>query len=435
MGALFGPSGWSLRRRDVLRVGGAGLAAALTLSAAQAQEPTRLLVWSWLPDFQMQVDLFMAAHPEIEVELVNAGQGAAQYTALRAALQAGSGLPDVVQIEFQFLESFRQVGALADIGATANAFRDEFPAGTWSQVSDGDAVFAMPQDSGPMAMLYRTDILEANGIAVPTTWAEFAEAAKALHAANPDVFMTDALFSEGAWVTALLWQMGWQPVTREGDTLTIAINDPIAMEFAAYWQDLLDVGVIEAKPAFNTEWYTALDQGRYATWITAGWGPVFLTSFAETSAGQWRAADLPQWDAGTFATSNWGGSTLAVTAASENPEAAALFATWVNTDPEATRLYTTQQFLFPTRSALLSDPAWVDQTFEFYGGQPVNQVFAKSANAVPPFQWSPFQDFLYQSMADELGAAVNGEGTLAEAFDRIQASVVAYATEQGFTVN
>jgi multiple sugar transport system substrate-binding protein len=37
-------------------------------------------------------------------------------------------------------------------------------------------------------------------------------------------------------------------------------------------------------------------------------------------------------------------------------------------------------------------------------------------------------------MTDEFGAAVSGKGTLADAFDRIQDSVVTYAKDQGFTV-
>jgi multiple sugar transport system substrate-binding protein len=61
-------------------------------------------------------------------------------------------------------------------------------------------------------------------------------------------------------------------------------------------------------------------------------------------------------------------------------------------------------------------------------------VFAKSANAVLPFEWSPFQGFMFQSMADEFGASLTGNGTLSDAFDRIQDAVVTYAEEQGFTV-
>ena len=165
-------------------------------------------------------------------------------------------------------------------------------------------------------------------------------------------------------------------------------------------------------------------RGRYATWLTAGWGPVFLTGFAKSSTGKWRAASMPQWEAGKKVSANWGGSTLAAIKNSAHPKEAAELAIWLTTDKKATTLYTTQQFLFPVLNDLLKSPDFVDRPFEFYGGQPVNQVFAELANNVDPsFQWSPFQDYVNQTMGDELGAAANGKGTLAEAFGRAAGSV------------
>jgi multiple sugar transport system substrate-binding protein len=438
MTKIFNPLGRTMQRRDFFKVAGASVAvAALPAFPALSQDKVKVLLWSWVPDLQLEVDMFNAAHPGIQVELVNPGQGDPLYNAVRAGLQAGSGLPDVVQIEFQHLESFRQLDAFADIGQWANPHKAEFPEGTWNQLGKGDVVNAMPQDTGPMAMLYRKDIFDKHGITPPTTWAEFADTAKKLHAADPNVFIADAPFGANAdWVNGLLWQMGWKPVSRDGDKLVININDKIAKDFAAYWQDLITAGVVETKPGFNNEWYTGLDSGRYATWLTAGWGPVFLTSFAKTSAGQWRAADLPQWGASMkFATGAWGGSSLAVLKATQHLPEAAEVAIWLCRDPEATKLYTTKQFFFPTTKALLSSPEWAGNKMDFYGGQAVNEVFAKSANAVVPFEWSPFQSFLYQSMADEFGASIGGKGTLSDAFDRIQDAVVTYAKEQGFTVD
>jgi multiple sugar transport system substrate-binding protein len=423
-----------LDRRRLMQMGGATLAAMALPLRLRAQEAVELTVWSWLPDLQSQIDMFTVANPNVTVKLVNAGQGGAQYTALRAGLEAGSGLPDVVQIEFQMLESFRVADALADIGAAANAKKGEFPASLWSQVSDGDAVYAMPQDSGPMAMLYRDDVFAKHGITPPASWDEFAAAARALHAADPEVFLTNGSFNDGGWINGMLWQAGWQPVRRDGTNLTIAINDDVARKFVALWEPLLAEGVIEAKPAFTNEWYAALDSGRYATWLTAGWGPVFLTSVAKGSSGKWRAADLPQWAGTPFTSGNWGGSTLAVLKTSPHQEAAAALAVFLCADPAATELYTTKQFLFPTRTALLQSAAWAAQPFEFYGGQAVNEVFAKAAGAVPEFEWSPFQDFLYQAMSDEVGAWLNGTGTMMDAFDRLQETVVRFAQDQGFTV-
>jgi multiple sugar transport system substrate-binding protein len=427
----------TIDRRELLKVAGAGIAAAaLPFAPALAQEPVNLVLWSWLPDFQKQVDLFEAAHPNIKVQLVNAGQGGPHYVKLRAALQAGSGLPDVAHMEFQLIRSFAQINALADLGPLgADAVRSQFAAWTLDQASAGGKLLGMPWDSGPIAMLYREDLFEQHKIAVPTTWDEFAEQAIKLHEAAPETFLTDATFSDGGWVNSLLWQAGSRPFEVDGANISIAVNNPIAKKFADYWQKLIDADAVEAKPGFVTEWYTGLDQGRYATWLTAGWGPVFLTGFAKSSAGKWRAAPTPQWEAGKKVSANWGGSTLAALAASQHPKEAAELAIWLTTDKEATTLYTTQQFLFPVLNDLLNSPAFVDRPFEFYGGQPVNQIFVESANNVDPtFQWSPFQDYVNQTMGDELGAAAGGKGTLSEAFDRLQDQFVQYATDQGFTV-
>ena len=436
MTKIFNPLGRTMQRRDFLKVAGASVAVAALPAAVRGADPVKLLsvvVAAGFPACRSTCST--PSHPGIQVELVNAGQGDPDYQAVRAGLQAGSGLPDVAHIEFQFLESFRQVDAFADIGQWANPHKAEFPEGTWTQVAKGDVVNAMPWDSGPMAMLYRKDIFDKHGITPPTTWAEFADAAKKLHAADPNVFLTDALFSNGGWVNGLLWPMGWKPISRDGDKLAININDKISKDFAAYWQDLITAGVVETKPGFNNEWYTGLDSGRYATWLTAGWGPVFLTSFAKTSAGQWRAADLPQWDASKFATGNWGGSTLAVMKATQHLPEAAELAIWLTHQSRSDKALHHQAIPLPLHHRAADERRnSPDSKMDFYGGQEVNKVFAKSANAVTHFEWSPFQDFFYQSMADEFGASISGKGTLSDAFDRIQDAVVTYAKEQGFTV-
>ena len=59
-----------------------------------------------------------------------------------------------------------------------------------------------------MAMLYRKDIFDKHSITPPATWAEFADAAKKLHAADPNVFLTDALFSNGGNVATSRLSLG-----------------------------------------------------------------------------------------------------------------------------------------------------------------------------------------------------------------------------------
>ena len=92
---------------------------------------------------------------------------------------AAGNAPDLGQIEFDAMPNFRVQDGLENIAACEGILEaeDQFVGWTWSQVTFGEenAVYAIPQDTGPMAMFYRADLFEAAGIAIPTTWEEYEE--------------------------------------------------------------------------------------------------------------------------------------------------------------------------------------------------------------------------------------------------------------------
>jgi multiple sugar transport system substrate-binding protein len=403
--------------------------------AAPAKAPVTITFWSWVPKLQDEINLFEKSHPDIKVKLVNAGQGTPEYTKLRTALKAGSGAPDVVQLEFQFMPTFELTGKLVDLAQYgAGAYQKDFVPWTWSQVSQGAHVYSIPQDSGPMALLYRTDIFAKYHLAVPTTWAQYAQEAIALHKANPKIYMTDFSPTQDDQITALLWQAGARPFKVNGTTVTINMNSPEALKVVNYWGGLVKAGAVQTQAEFTTSWYTALSNGTLASWVTAGWGPVFLSGLAAKTSGKWHAAPLPQWTAGAHASGNWGGSSDAVTTQSQHPKEAAEFAIWLNDNPQSAKLFASEQFFFPVTNSVLKDPSF-DSPQPFYGGQKVNGIFAAASNHVDVnFQWSPFQDYVYAQMANDLSAAVNGKTTYTAAMNTLQTTLVSYAKSQGFTV-
>lgn len=426
------------RRRFLQGTAGALVAPAVAglPAMARAQDKVELLFWAWTPDTQTQVDLFQKKYPGITVKLENVGQGPPHYVKLRNAIKAGSGLPDVAQMEFNSIASFRQLGVLADlaphgVGDVGPKFIDW----TWKSVSADGKIYAVPWDSGPMGLLYRADVFDKNGLSVPETWDDYAEQAIKLKEKAPGTFICDFGASDAGWVCAVLWQAGWRPFHLDGTSIKIAINDDVAKKWAAYWQKLIDAKAVDVKPMWTTEWFAGLDAGTYASWVTAAWAPVLMQQSMKKSFGQWRAAPMPQWEKGGKITSNWGGSTFAAFTASQHPKEAALFAQFMGSDPEASKLWSTKQFLFPVLKDLIDDKELMGHGYDFYGGQKVNEIFVVSENQVDPsFEFAPFQDYVNQQLQDEMAAAIAGNGTLAEAFDRVQDTVVAYATDQGFTV-
>lgn len=403
------------------------------------QTPTEITFWTWVPDIQKEVDLFQKKYPAIKVKVVNAGQGEPQYTKLRTALKAGTGAPDAVQIEFQYIPTFSITNSLLDLRPYgADALKDKFVDWTWQQVTGADGqVWGIPQDTGPMGMLYRKDIFDKHGITPPKTWDEFAAAARKLHAADPKVAMTNLAPNQaGVWF-GLLWQAGSKPFATTGaDSVTVKVNDDTAKKLGTYWGDLVKEGAVSADPDFTDQWYQALNRGQYATWLTAAWGPVFLSGSAKSTSGKWRAAPLPQWDASKQVSGNWGGSTTAVVKGTKNPIAAAKLAEFLNTDPEATTLFATKQFLFPATKALLADPAFVNQKPEFYGGQTVNQVFSEISDTVDKeFQWPPFLDQTVNDWDETVGKSFADKSDTGAALDKWQERTTSYAKNQGFKVN
>ncbi len=404
--------------------------------SAASNGPVTLTIWTWLPNADAEIKLFEQTHPNIKVNIVNAGQGGPEYTKLRTALKAGSGAPDVVLIEYQYLPTFILSGKLVDLSQYgANNLKDDFIPWIWHQVSQGSKVYAIPQDSAPMALLYRKDLFDQYHISVPKTWSEYAQAAIQLHKANPSAYLTDFPPGDPSWFNGLLWQAGSRPFKVNGTNISIHLNDAPALKVADYWDSLIKAGAIQTKPDFTTDWYSGLANGTYASWAGAAWGPVFLSGVAAKTAGKWRVAPLPQWNAGDNVSANWGGASNAVTTQSAHPKEAAELASWVNDNKTSATMLVQKQYLFPTLKSLASDPSVIGAPVPFYGGQPVYKTFADAANYVDTsYQWSPFQDYVYSQMTDAFGSAVNGQTTLVQSMQTLQTNVVNYAKQQGFTV-
>ncbi|THV32901.1 ABC transporter substrate-binding protein [Glycomyces buryatensis] len=446
-----------LSRRSAAKGVAAALAGPLALSACNSgppappthvtqsdidkamSTPTEINFWTWVANIDQEVALFQELYPDITVNIVNAGQGAPHYAKLRTALRAGNGAPDVAQLEFQMIPSFTITDHLLDLRPFgAGDLADQFVDFAWSQVSgEGGEVWAIPQDTGPMGMLYRTDIFEAHNLEIPETWDEFAAAARDLHEADPEIFLTNLPPAQGGFYAALLWQAGSNPFAgSSGGDFHLDLGSEEAVRVTRYWSDLAEEGLVSVDPDYTDQWYQALNNGKYAAWLAPAWAPSFLSTAASSTSGNWRVAPLPQWDATAApASSNWGGSTSAVMSTTENPIPAALFAQFLNTDVESTTKLANEQLLYPPTTALLEDPEFTGRPLEFYGGQEVNALFAEISETVSDdFQWSPFQDQVYAEFTETVGTAFTERTDAVAALEEWAERIKEYAEFQGFTV-
>ncbi|WP_022887323.1 ABC transporter substrate-binding protein [Glaciibacter superstes] len=402
---------------------------------AALQEDTTLTFWAWGPQYQAVVDAFMAEYPKVKVELTNNGSNQTEYTKLQNVIKAGSGIPDVAQIEYTALPQFAFGDSLVDMNEYGvSSMEDLYTTAAWSQVNVNGGIYGLPQDTGPLAMFYRQDVFDQFGLTVPTTWDEYRAQAEKLQAADPSRFMA-ADAGEAALTNAMIWQAGGQPYASDGTDVTVDLQDEGSLRYADMWTPLVQNGLVDQTPSFTPEWTSGLAAGKYATWLGGAWAAGTLQRRIPEATGTWRVAPLPQYKAGDTASGEQGGSSSAVLNASENALAAIGFVQWMSSSEEANQIWVDNGG-FPSTTATLGSENWLNAEIPYFGGQQINQVFAESADGVlPGWEFLPFQAYADSVFSDTVGQAYASKGELAEGLKAWQENIVDYGNSQGFTVN
>ena len=389
--------------------------------------------WTWTPSAEAQVKAFMAEYTNVKVNLVNAGTGNDHYTKLQNAIKAGSGAPDVAQIEYQALPQYALPGNLVDLRQYGlEDLESDYTPSTWGAVHVGDGLYGLPQDSGPMAMFYNKEVFDKYHIAVPKTWDEYVAAAKKLHAADPTKYITNDSGDPG-FTTSMIWQAGGKPFTTDGKKVTINLQDEGTKKWTAVWSPLVEDGLVSQIPGWTDEWYKGLGDGRIATMIYGAWMPGVFEASVPGGKGKWRVAPMPTYD-GQPATAENGGSTESVIKQSKNPALAAAFVRWLNNGNGI------KPFLelggFPATVKDLNDPAFVNKKDPYFGDQPVNQVLTATASSVVSgWSYLPYELYANTIFGDTAGKAYQAKSDLNAGLQAWQDALVKYGNDQGFEVN
>jgi multiple sugar transport system substrate-binding protein len=415
--------------------GGSPSAASSASSVAAAlQQPTTLTLWAWAPQTKDIVAAFEKKYPKVKVNLVNAGTATTEYTKLQNAIKAGSGAPDIAQIEYYALPQFALSGSLADLSADGlDSLKSQFSTAVWDSVDINGKLVGLPQDTGPMALFYNKTVFDKYHLTVPTTWAQYAADAKKLHAANPKEYITNDTGDPG-FVTSMIWSAGGHPYVTSGTkNVTIDLADPGSQKFVSLWSPLISGGLLSPISSWSSPWYTGLANGTVASLVTGGWMGVDLETGVPGGKGNWRVAPMPEWTSGTAVTSENGGSSDAILASSKNQLAAAGFLQFMNAGQGAQ--ISASEGDFPASTTIMASSSFLDVKPAYFGGQAINQVLsASSSDVLPGWSYLPFQVYANSIFPDTVGQAYTGKSSLSAGLQAWQQQSATYGTQQGFSI-
>ncbi|MDT0610365.1 ABC transporter substrate-binding protein [Streptomyces lancefieldiae] len=399
--------------------------------------PVSLTYWTWTPGMDKVVDLWNKGpgkKEQITVTVKKQASGDTLVTKILTAHKAGKA-PDLVQAEYQALPTLVSNDALADISGEVGDEKGRFAEGVWQQTTLGtDAVYAVPQDIGPMMFYYREDLFKKYDLKVPATWEEFAETARKLKKAAPDKDLTTFSANDSGLFAGLAQQAGAQWWTTEGQKWKVGIDDAATKKVAEFWGGLVKEGAVDNQPMYTPAWNKALNTGEQIAWVSAVWAPGTLTTAAPDTKGKWAMAPLPQWSDSENRTGSWGGSSTGVTTDSKHKDAAAKFAAWLNTDRDALNALAKEGGIYPASTsaqlsgAFTNPPAYFSNQPDFY------TKAADIAKTTAPAAWGPNVNTAYTTFKDAFATAAKNKSDFTAALATMQEETVADLKKQGFEV-
>jgi multiple sugar transport system substrate-binding protein len=406
-----------------------------TIPAAGPGEKITLTYWAWLKDLQKVADIWNAKNPNVQVEAVfSLGGNSGGYQKMYSALAAGGG-PDLAQVELRSVPEFMLVGGLVDLARYgAEQYRSRYDEAAWDQVTFNGGVFAIPQDTGPMAWYYQPAVLAKVGGQPPTTWDEWASLAEELHKRDPSVYLEAFSVADASPFMAYAAQAGGKWFTPTENGWIVNLTDDATLTAARFFDKAIDGGYVQTGyDPYSPGWTAAAGNGQIAALTGASWGDALVETIG-TGAGKWRVAPMPKWPTGSGSTA-LGGSSTAILANSRHPKEALDFAVWMTTSPEAIDALIKYCGIgwSPARDYI---GAQRQQPSEFFSGQNYNtEIFVPAAGQQPKdWRWGPITQRTLNALSDNFRRKITAGQSLVDSLRLTQRTTVDTMRQIGLTV-
>jgi multiple sugar transport system substrate-binding protein len=308
-------------------LGAAGLAALVGLPAAADDlnlylipSPSASAIQSFIPAFTEKTG--------ITVNVTEVPYGEA-HQKLLLSVQQGQGQYDVAQFDNTFLAPYGAAGTMqpldARIAASAEYDIADFEQGQQDYGKYNGQTLGLTLSTEPMILWYRTDLFADLGLSVPTTWEEYAAAAKALQDSGKG---SGNILGWGPnsswWFMTLVWSFGGQLYDAD---LNPAVNSAEAVAAVTFFKDMLALapeGAISATGDDVTNKFLSTDIGMMVQY--SGYWGMALDPNSNMHAGKIGTATMPRGAADITHLAGWN---IGIPKDAKNPDAAWAFMEFV----------------------------------------------------------------------------------------------------------
>jgi len=269
---------------------------------APAEAPAEKVTVTWwhistkdpaLSDWQKMADDYMAAHPNVNIE-ITVLENEAFKTKLTTVMQSGE-VPDIFQSwGGGTLKEQIDAGLLkditADLDADGGAWRDTFAPGALAVFSADGKNYGVPWDMGMVGWWYNKDLFAQAGITkTPTTWTEFLADVQLLK----DAGITPISLGEGdTWTGMHIWsylatRIGGEAAFTAAADRSGSFADPAFVQAGVELKKLIDMKPFQDGflGANHDEMQATFGNGKAAMELSGQWAPSVQRANAADGVG------------------------------------------------------------------------------------------------------------------------------------------------------
>ena len=260
------------------------------------------------------------------------------HNKLQLAVNSGSGLPDLVDIEVNQFSNFVEgsKSPLSDLTEAAETYKDDIVQARLDLYTRDGVIRGLPTHVGAFVAFYNTALLEKAGIDYKTikTWEDFEKAGVTY---NKETGREFGVASTGVnMVEPLMIAQQGGSLFAEDDN--VAVNSPEVVETLESEQQMQEAGAISTIPGGSPdseEAYGAINDGDYAAIVYPAWYTSRFVDYMPDLRGDIAIAPAPVPEDPEVATIGGGGTGTAVPEASPDKEIAQEWLAFAKLSPEA----------------------------------------------------------------------------------------------------
>ncbi len=350
---------------------------------------------------------FESENPGIKVNAVS-HEWAELHDKVLVSASSGS-LPDVARCDIAWLPEFQKMGVLVALDQEMENFTDVSGAlldSAMSTAKIGDHYYALALNTNSKIVFYNTAMLEAAGVAVPTTMDEWVSAVTQLSGTNENgqqVWGWNEPALSGWNICPFIWSFGGSLTNDEQTVATGYVNSEATVKAVATFAELVQAGAITGFNSGDIPMTDGFGTGRYAMMLEGPWKTAELSgAYPDVAYG---TAPIPAGEGGSV--SVLGGEDIAMFNTA-NQDAAWKFMQFMTSEYAETEMAKCGQI--PVNKAALESDTVKNASYAPF------LAAIETAKARPTVAaWSEMDNELNTAMT----AVVSGDKTAQEAMDEL----------------